>query len=238
MAIQGSHWPSPARALIRTTLAVTVGSIILLMNLAFLRRNFAALKTWAQRSVRKSMAWPPEPKGYSKEPTYQESGRPGNTRKSGPKASMKQKNAARYSRIMLIMTTGATGELSFIIRTLRRQEIKKAGHPKKFVRVSWAPILILQLVLVMLADSALPSLAGLVHRKAVWLWTGDGTAEDQKAAKEVKNLTPQPEGDGEILRSKPDTPHLSRGAPVQQEIESDAAEQWATMEATEAHPCT
>ncbi|KAG0125686.1 hypothetical protein HOY82DRAFT_630348 [Tuber indicum] len=70
VAIQGLNWSSPAKSLIRIALAVTFGTLILLMNLAFLRRSFAALKIWAQRSIRERMAGAPEPRSPCENPVY------------------------------------------------------------------------------------------------------------------------------------------------------------------------
>lgn len=75
-------------------------------------------------------------------------------------------------------------ELTFIIRTLRLQKIENSGPLKKLVRIPLAPIWILQLAFVytiILIGHALLSLVGLVHRTAVWLWTGNNITEAKKA---------------------------------------------------------
>ncbi|KAG0125682.1 hypothetical protein HOY82DRAFT_616203 [Tuber indicum] len=132
VAIQEFNWPSPAKALVRITLAVTFGTIFFLMNLAFLRRNLAALKRWAQNSIRRRTAGAPELKGS------------GN-------------NDIHYSEsdwwywyfiAIFIIIVVPVQELTFIIRTLRFQNIENSGPLKKFVRVPWAPIWVLQLALV------------------------------------------------------------------------------------------
>ncbi|KAG0634168.1 hypothetical protein HOY80DRAFT_895355 [Tuber brumale] len=233
VAIQDFHWPSPAKALVRIALPVTFGTIILLMNLAFLRRNFAALKTWAQRSVRLRMARAPEPKNSSKEPIYPEK-RPAwkywkerahGLREAEKRSTLLADNATHdnesdwwywYFIAIFIIIVVPVQELTFIIRTLRLQKVEKAGPLKKFVRLPWAPIWVLQLVLVyiiMLAGYAVLSLAGLAHRAAVWLWTGDDITEDKKVTPEEveKRLTPQLEGDEESLASEPDSTQKDRG---------------------------
>ncbi|KAG0634171.1 hypothetical protein HOY80DRAFT_895359 [Tuber brumale] len=280
VAIQDFHWSSPARALVRITLAVTFGTIILLMNLAFLRRNLAALKTWAQRSIRLGMAGAPEPTGSSKKPPYQEK-RPAwkywEKRAHGlceaeKRSTLLTENAIHdngsdwwywYFIAIFIIIVVPVQELTFIIRTLRLQKIKNAGPLKKFVRVPWAPMWILQLVLVyviMLAGYAFLSLVGLIHRKAVWLWTGDDIAERERAPPEEveKNLMSELEGDGEILRSGPDSTQKYKGLvgwlmkpaktmqllivvealQSKREKEFDAEEQGTPVEATEAPPPT
>ncbi|KAG0632729.1 hypothetical protein HOY80DRAFT_752865 [Tuber brumale] len=65
----------------------------------------------------------------------------------------------------------------------------------------------------MLAGYAFLSLVGLVHRTALWLWTGDDIAEDKKAAPDEveKNLMSQLRGDEETLISEPDSTQKDRG---------------------------
>ncbi|KAG0634173.1 hypothetical protein HOY80DRAFT_1140886 [Tuber brumale] len=233
VAIQDFHWPSPARALVRITLAVTFGTLILLMNLAFLRRNLAALKTWAQRSIRLGMAGASESKSSSKEPTYQEK-RPAwkywkkrahDLREAEKRSTLLMDNTIHdngsdwwywYFMAIFIIIVVPVQELTFIIRTLRLQRIKKAGPLKKFVRVPWAPVWILQLALVyviMLAGYAFLSLVGLIHRMALWLWTGDDIAEDRTAVpQEVeRNLMSQLHRDEETLVSEPDSTQKDSG---------------------------
>ncbi|CAZ82307.1 unnamed protein product [Tuber melanosporum] len=233
VAIQDFNWPSPSKALIKIALPVTFGTLILLMNLAFLRRNLAALKAWAQLSIRRRMAGAPEPKSSNKEPTYQEE-RPAwkcwEERAHGLREAEKRSTLLTnndiydngsdwwywYFMAIFIIIVVPVQELTFIIRTLRLQKIKRAGPLKKFVRVPLAPIWVLQLAFVyviMLAGYAFLSLVGLVHRTAVWLWTGDDIVEDKKDAPyEVeKSFISQLEGDKEILRTKPDCTQKGRG---------------------------
>ncbi|KAG0634170.1 hypothetical protein HOY80DRAFT_929088 [Tuber brumale] len=233
VAIQDFHWSSPAKALVRIALPVTFGTIILLMNLAFLRRNFAALKTWAQRSVRQRMARAPERKGSSKEPIYREK-RPAwnywkerarGLREAEKRSTLLADNSTHdnesnwwywYFMAIFIIIVVPVQELTFIIRTLRLQKVEKAGPLKKFVRLPWAPIWVLQLVLVyviMLTGYSVLSLAGLAHRAAVWLWTGDDIAEDKEAAQDEveESLMSQLEGDEEILESEPDSAQKDKG---------------------------
>ncbi|KAG0639075.1 hypothetical protein HOY80DRAFT_1075671 [Tuber brumale] len=258
VAIQDFHWPSPARALVRITLAVTFGTFILLMNLAFLRQSKCSIN----------------------EPTYQEK-RPAwkfweerahGLHEAEKRNTLLTNNAIHdngsdwwywYFMAIFIIIVVPVQELTFIIRTLRLQMIKLAGPLKKFVRVPWAPIWILQLVLVyviMLAGYAFLSLVGLVHRTAVWLWTGDDIAEDKKATPDEveKSLMSQLEGDKEILRSKLDSTQKDRGLvgwlmkpaktmqllivvealQSKKEKEFDAEEQGITVEAMGAPPST
>jgi len=87
-------------------------------------------------------------------------------------------------------------ELTFIIRTLRLQKIENSGPLKKLVRIPWAPIWILQLAFVyaiILIGHALLFLVGLVHRTAVWLWTGNDIAEGKKAVSEEDEKGSEPE---------------------------------------------
>jgi len=280
VAIQGLNWKSPERALIRIMLAVTFGTIILLMNLAFLRRNLEALKTWAQRSIRLRMAGSLDAKVSSKEPTYQEK-RPGwkfwkeraqSLREAEKRSALLTDNAIHdsgsdwwywYFMAIFVIIVVPVQELTFIIRALRLQKIKKAGPLKKFVRVPWAPIWILQLVLVymiLLAGYAFLSLIGLAHRTAVWLWTGDDITEGERAPPEgiEKNLMSQQEGYEAIWKSEPDSTKEHRGlvgwlmkpakamqllivveALRSKEVkEFDAEEQGTTVEAMEAPPST
>ncbi|PWW77872.1 hypothetical protein C7212DRAFT_176264 [Tuber magnatum] len=217
VAIQDFHWPSPAKALVKVTLAVTFGTLILLMNLAFLRRNLGALKTWAQRLIRQRMAGVPESKGHSEESVYQEKrpawkywkDRARGLREAEKRSTLLTDNAIHenesdwwywYFMGIFIMIVVPVQELTFIIRTLRLQKIKGTGPLKKLVRVPWAPMWIVQLSLVyvvMLVGYAIRSLVGLVHRAAVWLWTGDDIAEREAAAPEEdgKSLISDPEGD-------------------------------------------
>ncbi|CUS15020.1 unnamed protein product [Tuber aestivum] len=220
VAIQDFHWPSPAKALIKVTLAVTFGTLILLMNLAFLRRRLATLKTWAQGLIRQRMARVPESKGHSEELVFQEK-RPAwkywNDRARGLREAEKRSTLLTDNAIhenesdwwywffmaIFIIIVVPVQELAFIIRTFRLQRIKGAGPLKKLVRVPWAPIWILQLALVyviILAGYALLFLVGLVHRAAVWLWTGDDIPEREEAAPEVDetSLMSEPEGDEKI----------------------------------------
>ncbi|KAG0127850.1 hypothetical protein HOY82DRAFT_624186, partial [Tuber indicum] len=232
VAIQDFNWPSPAKALIKITLAVTFGTLILLMNLAFLRRNLAALKAWAQSSVRHRMAGTPERKGSSKELIYREKrpawkfweDRARGLREAEKRNTLLTDNATHdsesdwwywYFMAIYITIVVPVQELTFIIRTLRLQKIENAGPLKKFVRLPWAPIWVLQLALVyviILASYALLFLVRLVHRMAVWLWTGNYIAESKKAApEEDKSLISEPEGDDKSLRPEPDSTQKDRG---------------------------
>ncbi|KAG0125691.1 hypothetical protein HOY82DRAFT_525163 [Tuber indicum] len=279
VAIQDFNWPSPARALVRIALPVTFGTLILLMNLAFLRRTLAALKSWAQRSIRLKMAGAPVHKGFSKEHTYEEK-RPAwkywkerarGLREVEKRSTLLTDNAIHdngsdwwywYFMAIFIIVVVPVQELNFIIRTLRLRKIKNAGPLKKFVRVPWAPMWILQLVLVygvMLTGYAFLSLVGLVHRTAVWSWTGNDIAGVKRAAPEKveKSLMSQPEGDEEIFRSDLDSTQeygglvgwLMKPAKTMQLLivvealqskgkEPDEEEQGTTVEATEASSST
>ncbi|CAZ82301.1 unnamed protein product [Tuber melanosporum] len=233
VAIQDFHWPSPAKALVRIALAVTLGTIILLMNLAFLRRNLAALKRWAQRSIRKRMAGASKPKTSSKGPVYQDK-RPAwkYWKKRARSLHEAEKRSALltdndihdkesdwwywYFMAIYIAVVVPVQELTFIIRTLRGQRIKNAGPLKKFMRLPWAPIWALQLALVyvvMLAGYAVLSLARFVHHTAVWLWTGNDTVEGKKAAPEEveKSLMADLEGDEESSEPEPDSTQQDGG---------------------------
>ncbi|KAG0125689.1 hypothetical protein HOY82DRAFT_630374 [Tuber indicum] len=233
VAIQDFNWSSPAKALVRIALPVTFGTIILLMNLAFLRRNIAALKTWAQRSVRERMARAPKPKGSGKEHIYQEK-RPAwkywkerarGLREAEKRSTLLADNTTHdnesdwwywYFMAIFIIIVVPVQELTFIIRTLRLQKIENAGPLKKLVRFPWAPIWILQLVLVyliMLAGYAFLYLLGSAHRAAVWLWTGNDIAEVESAPPEgvEKSSVSELEGDEASLGSEPDSTQKDRG---------------------------
>ncbi|KAG0125684.1 hypothetical protein HOY82DRAFT_630338, partial [Tuber indicum] len=226
VAIQDFHWPSPAKALIRIILAVASGTLILIMNLASLRRNLGALKRRAQRSIRKRMAGAPKPKSFGEEPICQEN-QPAwkyYWKKRARRLHEAEKRSAYltdngihntesdwwywYFLAIYITIVVPVQELTFIIRTLRLQKIENAGPLKKLVRLSGFPIWALYLVFVysiMLAGYAFLPLASLVHRTVVWLWTGNDTPESKKAALEEveKSSTWEPEGDAEVWESEP-----------------------------------
>ncbi|KAG0634172.1 hypothetical protein HOY80DRAFT_929091 [Tuber brumale] len=280
VAIQDFHWPSPAKALLRISFPVTLGTIVLLMNLAFLRRNFAALKAWAQRSIRQRMAGASKPKSPSKEPIYQEKQpawkywkeRAHGLREAEKRSTLLMDNASHdsesdwwywYFLAIFIIIVVPVRELTFIIRTLRGQKIENAGPLKKFVRVPWAPIWILQLALVyviILAGYAFLFLVGLVHREAVWLWTGNDVAKSEKASpQEVeKSSGPEPDSKGnESIWPEPDSTRKNRGLvywlmkpaktmhlPIVKEAlpskkkEPDVEKQYGTVETEEDSPPT
>ncbi|KAG0125694.1 hypothetical protein HOY82DRAFT_492662 [Tuber indicum] len=232
VAIQDFHWQSPTKALIRITLAVSFGTVILLTNVALLRRGFADLKTWVYSSIRLRMVEASESSRASKEFVYQE---------KRPAWTYWDKRATRlyvaeqrrllmpnvtsgresywwywYFVVIFIIIVVPVQELTFIIRTLRLQKIKYAGPLKKVVRIPWAPIWVLQLALVyvvMLIGDALLLLVGLVHRMLVRLWTGDDIVEDKTDApyEAGKSFVSQLEGDKKILRTKPDSTQKGRG---------------------------
>ncbi|KAG0635827.1 hypothetical protein HOY80DRAFT_1091638 [Tuber brumale] len=225
VAIQDFQSPSPAKALIRIALPVTFGTIILLMNLAFLRGILAALKRWAQHSIRQRMTAPPKPKIYPKEPICQEKRpawkywkkRADSLQEAEKRSALLTDNDIHGSEsdwwywcfmAIFIMIVIPVQELFFIIRTLRGQRIQNAGPLKKIVRLPWAPIWVLQLALVyvvMLAGYAFLSWVRLVYRAAVWLWTGDDTAEGKKAPPEEveKSWMSDLEGDEEGSEPEP-----------------------------------
>ncbi|KAG0635831.1 hypothetical protein HOY80DRAFT_892376, partial [Tuber brumale] len=224
VAIQDFHWQSPAKALIRIALPVTFGTLILLMNLAFLRRNLAALKRRAQRSIRQRMTGAPKPEIPSKEPICLEKQpawkywekRAHSLHEAEKRSALLTDNDINDSEsgwwywcFMAVFVTIAVPvqELTFIIRTLQLQRIQNAGPLKKIVRLPWAPIWVLQLALVyvvIFAGYAFLSSVRLVYRTAVWLWTGDDTAEGKAAREEVeKSLMSDQEVDEESLEPKP-----------------------------------
>ncbi|CAZ82299.1 unnamed protein product [Tuber melanosporum] len=229
VAIQDLHWKYPAKTLVRIMLAVTFGTLILLMNLAFLRRHFTTLKTWAQDSIRQRMEGASEPKGSaSKEHIYQEKQpawkywkeRARGLQEAEKRSTLLTDNVSHdgesnwwywYFMAIYIAVVVPVQELTFIILTLRFQKIKDAGPLKKLVRLPWAPIWILQLALVyvvILAGHTALSLSRLAHRTAVWLWTGNDVAESWKAAQEEedrKSSVPEPEADDKSLKPEPDS---------------------------------
>ncbi|KAG0634165.1 hypothetical protein HOY80DRAFT_895366 [Tuber brumale] len=192
VAIEKLHWKSPAKALFRIMLGVTLGTIILLMNFSFLRRNLIALKRWARRSIRQRMAGGPEPKCCSKEPTHpekqvvwecwkeravslQEAEKRGTLLTDRDIHDIESDWWYWYFMVIYIIIVVPVQELTFAIRTLKFQKIEGSGPLKKVVRVPLGLILALHLALVyliMLAGYAFLSLVGLARQATVWSWTG------------------------------------------------------------------
>ncbi|KAG0125685.1 hypothetical protein HOY82DRAFT_492657 [Tuber indicum] len=253
VAIQDFKWPSPAKALVRITLAVTFGTVIFLMNLTFLRRKLAALKRWAQRLIRQRMAGESEFKGPRKEPTYPENQlvwecwkeRARRLHEAEKRSTLLTDNDIHdntsdwwhwYFIVIFIIIVVPVQELTFIIRTLRFQNIENSGPLKKFVRLPWAPIWVLQLALVyviMLAWYAFLSLMGLVHVTAVWLWAGSGRSLRFKTARARNDR-----GLVSLLMKPAKTMKLlivSEALHPKKEKESDEENQETVVVATEAH---
>ncbi|RPA93201.1 hypothetical protein L873DRAFT_1706507 [Choiromyces venosus 120613-1] len=216
VAIQDFHWPSPAKSLVKITLAVTFGTLILLMNLAFLRRNLAAVQFWAHRSIRRKMAGAPEPH-RPKKSVYPEK-RPAwkywkecaqGLQEAEKRITLLTDNTIHDSKsdwwywyflAVFIIIVVPVQELTFIIHTLRRQQVEGAGPLKKLVRIPWAPIWVVQLAIVyvvILVGYAILFVVGLVHRAAVWLWTGSDIKKSHKGA--------DPQADEKSLKFQTDT---------------------------------
>ncbi|CAZ82302.1 unnamed protein product [Tuber melanosporum] len=227
VAIQELHWKYPAKALVRIMLAVASGTLILLMNLSSLRRNLAALKRWAQRSIRNRMKGVPNRKKTSKKPICRDKRPAWNYwKKRARSLDEAEKRSALltdndihgnesdwwywYFTAIYITIVVPVQELTFIIRTLRGQKVENAGPLKKLVRLPGFPIWALQLALVyviILAGYAFLPLVRFVHHTAVWLWTGNDTVESKKAAPEEveQSSMSEPEDDAEGLESEPDS---------------------------------
>ncbi|CUS15021.1 unnamed protein product [Tuber aestivum] len=198
VAIQDFHWPSPAKALITITLAVALGIVVLLMNISLLRRSLAALKTWAQCSVRRRMEKVPKSKAIyrgsvlgEKHPDWTCWNQLAHSLDEAEKRTFLPVTASPgsesgcwywYFMAIFIIILVPLQELTFIIRTFHRNE--NSGPLQEFMRIPWAPIWILQLSLVyvvMLVGYEVHLLVGSVYRLGVWLWAGKGIATGKKA---------------------------------------------------------
>ncbi|RPA93195.1 hypothetical protein L873DRAFT_1778268 [Choiromyces venosus 120613-1] len=198
VAIQGFGWSSPAKALLKITLSVAFGTIILLASLAYIRRHFATLRVWAQRSIRQKMSEDSATtKGDRVDSVYNEQqpswkrwkNRASRLEEMEKRSMLLASNTPDgsgsnwwywYYMMISVFITVPVQELTFIIHTLHGQKIKDAGPLKKFVRVPLAPIWIMELVfvyVVMLVGTGLIFLVRWMRRKAFWLWTGNDVPE-------------------------------------------------------------